>query len=117
MNSGFSPAVETKPPHPLDIYYTNQGLHFDIACTGLDKKDINIDIEGNLLKIKYNKTSKEADYSGYIHKGLSQKSFNLGYQIAPKYQLDKTEAEMENGLLRIFIPISEKEKPKSLKIK
>ena len=46
---GFTPAIETKIPHPLDIYYNESGLWFEVACTGLTKSDINIDVEGDLL--------------------------------------------------------------------
>ena len=47
-DTGFVPAVETKIPHPLDIFYNNDGLHFEVACTGLTKNDVNIDIEGDI---------------------------------------------------------------------
>jgi HSP20 family molecular chaperone IbpA len=113
----FAPALNSKQPHPLNIYYTDEGLHFDIACTGLIKEDISISIESDLLKISYKKPEKEIDFSKYIYHGLSKKSFDLGYKISPKFNLNKISAEMENGLLNIFIPISEESKPKSIKIK
>ena len=42
---------ENKQPHPLDIFYDDEGLHFEVACTGLTKKDIQLEIDGDLLKI------------------------------------------------------------------
>jgi len=115
---GFKPTTfENKQPHPLDIYYDDTGLHFEIACTGLTKKDIDLEIDGDLLKVSYKKSEEEIDYSGYIYKGLSKKSFNLGYKIAAKFELENLDAKMENGLLHIFIPIAESKKPKSIKIK
>ena len=39
-NTHFKPAVESKIPHPLDIYEDKEGLHFEIACTGLSKEDV-----------------------------------------------------------------------------
>ena len=47
----------------------------------------------------------------------SKKSFSLGYKIAPKFDLSKIEAEMLNGLLKIYIPLTKESKPKSIKIK
>ena len=38
--STFSPLAEAKVPHPVDIYQNEQGLIFEIACTGIDKKDL-----------------------------------------------------------------------------
>jgi len=117
----FQPTTfENKQPHPLDIFYDEEGLHFEIACTGLTKKDIQLEIDGDLLKIIYDKPTfdfEEEDYSGYIYKGLAKRSFNLGYKVAAKFELEKLEAEMKDGLLHLFIPIAESKKAKTIKIK
>jgi len=36
----FQPAIEAKIPHPVDIYENKDGLHFEVACTGLEKSDM-----------------------------------------------------------------------------
>ena len=113
----FQPAIEAKISHPVDIFETKYGLHFEVACTGLSKEDINLDIEGDILKISYNKETKEYEDRTYIHQGVAKRSFNLGYKIASKFDLSKAEAIMENGLLGIRIPFAEESKPKSIKIK
>ena len=114
----FQPTTfESKQSHPLDIYYDDEGLHFEVACTGLTKKDIQLEIDGDLLKIIYDKPTEEEDYTGYIYKGLSKRSFNLGYKVAAKFELEKLEAEMTDGLLHLFIPIAESKKAKIIKIK
>lgn len=113
----FAPALNSKQPHPVNIYHDDKGLHFEIAATGLVKKDINIDVEGDILKVSYKKPKTEEFHEGMIYNGLSKKSFDLGYKIAPKFDLSITEAEMANGLLKVFIPLAEDAKPKSVKIK
>tara|TARA_B110000459_G_scaffold203171_1_gene258588 strand:- start:798 stop:1223 length:426 start_codon:yes stop_codon:yes gene_type:complete len=117
----FQPTTfENKQPHPLDIYYDDKGLHFEVACTGLTKKDIQLEIDGDLLQIIYDKPDddlSEDTYAGYIYKGLSKRSFNLGYKVSAKFELEQLEAEMKDGLLHLFIPIAESKKPKSIKIK
>ena len=116
-DSTFQPAVNTKQPHPLNIFFTDDGLHFEVACTGLTKNDVLLDIEGDTLKISYKKPEDERFHEGTIHQGLSKKSFDLRYKIVPKFDLSKTEAILENGLLEIFIPLAEESKPKTIKIK
>ena len=110
--SGFGSAKT----HPLNIFYDETGLFFEVACTGLTKSDVKIDIEDDILTISYNKPEEEL-HPGTIHRGLSKKSFNLSYKISSKFNLPEAEAKLENGLLEIFIPISESAKPKTLKIK
>jgi HSP20 family protein len=113
----FAPALNSKQPHPLNIYYDDKGLHFEVACTGLSNDDINLNVEGDLLKISYKKPKEDTDFSGFIYHGLSKKSFDLGYKISPKFNLEIIFAEMKNGLLTIFIPLAEEAKPKTIKIK
>jgi HSP20 family molecular chaperone IbpA len=48
---------------------------------------------------------------------LLSRSFNLGYKVASKFHLALAEAEMENGLLKIYVPFAEEAKPKTLSIK
>jgi HSP20 family molecular chaperone IbpA len=117
-DSFFAPALETKISHPVDIYETQDGLHFEIACTGLSKEDVKINIEGDILRIMYEKDGyNEIDLTNYIHKGIARRSFNLGYKISSRFDLQNGDAQMDNGLLLISIPFAEQAKPKALAIK
>ena len=117
----FQPAIQTKLSHPVDIYENPDGLHFEVACTGLTKEDIEINIEGDLLVIRYNKDNDdkccEVNNCNYIHRGIARRSFSLGYKIATKFNLPEALAEMQNGLLKISVPFADEAKPKTLKIK
>ena len=113
----FAPVNEAKIQHPVDIYENDEGLHFEVACTGLTKKDIEIGIEGDVLRITYNKGEDNLPEGTWIHRGIARRSFNLGYKIASKFSLVEADAEMVNGLLKISIPFAEEAKPKVLKIK
>ncbi len=113
----FFPVVESKIPHPVDIYESDFGLHFEVACTGLTKKDVQINIEGDVLRVSYNKEKNETDNGyKYIHRGVAKRSFNLGYKISSKFNLPKSAAEMNDGLLEISIPFAQEAKPRSLEI-
>jgi len=111
----YRPLADTKLPHPLDIYERDNGLGIDIACTGISKEDIEILIEGNIIRVNYNKP-KEEDLGEYIHKGIAKRSFNLGWKIDSKFNLSKATADFTNGLLRIVIPFAKGSEPKTLKI-
>ena len=117
----FQPAIEAKISHPVDIYENQDGLHFEIACTGLDKNDVDINIEGDILRVSYNKSEDDkccyVNDCTFLHKGIARRSFNLGYKVASKFKLSESEAEMKNGLLKISVPYAEEAKPKALKIK
>ena len=112
----FRPAHQTKINHPVDIYEANDGLNIDIACVGLTKKDIEITVEGDILKVEYNRDKSKKDES-YVHRNIAKRSFNLGWRISRRFDLTKLEAKLENGLLHLFTPLTEDNKPKTVTIK
>ncbi len=113
-----------KLTHPLDIHQSTNGLIFEIACTGIDKNDLEILIEGQTLRVNYEKKrdvlkeeAEELSKKEYIYKGIAKRSFNLGWKIDPKFDLNKAVPTFENGLLEITIPYLEGKGIKTLKIK
>jgi len=121
-DTSFGSFMETKPDYPVDIFLKEETLFFDIACIGLEKKDIEITIEGNTLKIAYTKPNVDSNPSNeeapsYMHRGIARRSFNMGWKINPNYDLSKLEAVMKNGLLTVSIPITEQAKAKVITIK
>ena len=113
--SHFRPLAESKLPHPVDIYEKEDGLGIDIACTGISKEDIEIQLEGNIIRVNYERPKEELEDS-FIHKGIAKRSFNLGWKIDSKFALNKAQAEFKNGLLIISIPFAKGSEPKTLKI-
>jgi len=104
--------------HPVDIYEDKDGLYFDIACTGLTKKQIELKVEDDVLRVIYTKKDKDEDEDQHIyHSGIAKRSFNLGWKIARRFELSKIDASMKDGLLKLFIPLQPESKPKKVSIK
>jgi len=103
--------------HPIDVFEDENGLTFEIACVGLDKKDVKISIEGDILKVSYDKGEDPETDKRYYHSGVRKSSFDLGWKVARRFELSKAKAEMVNGLLCIQIPLANEAKPKTLTIK
>ena len=112
----FRPAHQTKINHPVDIYEANDGLNIDIACVGLTKKDIEITVEGDILKVEYNRDKSKNDET-YVHRNIAKRSFNLGWRISRRFDLNKLNAKLELGLLQLSAPLTEDNKPKKVTIK
>ena len=104
--------------HPVDIYEDKDGLYFDIACTGLSKKQIDIKVEDDILRVSYTKKDDKEDEDLHIyHSGIAKRNFNLGWKIARRFDLSKIEGSMKDGLLKLFIPLTPESKPKTVSIK
>ena len=103
--------------HPVDIYEDDDGIYFDIACTGLNKKQVNVNVENDILKVSYKKESTTLVDKHVHFSGIVKRSFDLGWKIARRFDLSKIEASMKDGLLKIFIPLTPENKPKTVSIK
>ena len=111
--SHFS-AITQKVTHPVDIFETKDGIRFEVAAVGLDKEDINIIVDGDQLRITYEKpnTPEEAP----IYRGIKRSSFNTTWKISTKFDLSKLEASLDKGLLILSIPVAEGKAVKQIQI-
>ena len=104
-NSRFS-AITQKVTHPVDIYETSDGIRFEVAAVGLDSKDIEIHIDNDQLRIKYEKP-QTFDEDSIIYKGIKRSSFDLTWKISTKFDLSQLKAALDKGLLTLDIPTAE----------
>ena len=116
QDSQFDKVNHRAVGHPVDIWEDNEGLTLEVACVGLSKSDVDVDIEDDILKVSYSKKDGSNESAHYHYRGVKKSSFDLGWKIARRFDLTKASANMENGLLKILIPFSKAAKPKSLKI-
>ena len=115
-NGDFAPFNQIRVNHPVDIYEGKDGLNIDIACVGLTKKDIDLTIEGDILRVEYKKDSKTVE-ADYIQRNIVKREFNFGWRISRRFDLGQLEAKLSNGLLHLFAPLTEDNKPKMVTIK
>ena len=106
-DSMFLPQTKTtKLYHPVDIFEKDNKLAIEVACTGVSKEDIKVEIQGDTIRIKHEKKEEDGDKE-YLFRSIAKRSFNLGWKISSKYDPKKAKASFENGLLRIEMPLSE----------
>lgn len=111
----YTPYNQIKVNHPVDIYEANEGLNIDIACVGLTKEDIDLTIEGDVLRVEYNKERSSGE-TEYIQRNIAKRAFNFGWRISRRFDLGQLEANLENGLLHLYAPLAEESKVKRIAI-
>lgn len=102
---------------PINIFQQSDDFVAVIELPGMDKKNLNIEAKENTIRISGDKV---LDYNRNvsIHRrervsGAFDRSFMLPIQINP----DGIKAEYRDGVLALFIPRAESEKPRTIKIK
>ena len=106
QNSGSSiPAV--------NIREDDKNYNIELAVPGMDKKDLKIDINEDVLTISSeSKHENEEDRDGYKRKEFSYSSFARTFYIPENINRDKIEAGYKDGILTVSLPKQEEEKSK-----
>ena len=114
-NSAFN-TFESKINYPVDILETENGLRFELAVVGLSETDLDIQVDGETLRISYSKPETE-EIKSYLQKGIAKRSFDLAWKIASKFDLTKLSASLDRGLLIVDIPYAAEKAPRKIEIK
>ena len=108
--SGFTPEVES--------YQKDNNLMFRLAVPGVDPKDVDVSIQGCYLTIKAERQRpadvKEEDW--YL-RGFSYGRIERTWTLPESVDLNKIEANFNNGVLEIRMPAAEKLLPKKIEVK
>jgi len=80
----------------------NNTFDIEVALAGYDKKDIVVEYEDNLLRIKSVKETKsDKEKDGVIHQGIAKRYFSKAFTIADDVEIEG--AELKNGLLKVSL--------------
>ena len=71
MTNDYVPALNNKIHYPIDIYENDEGMKLEIACVGLEKKDIDININGDVICISSETKQKQGRGFGTQKQGFS----------------------------------------------
>ena len=102
--SRFSPAV--------DIQETEEGFVLKADLPGLDKDDIEVKIENDVLTLSGKRGgSSEEKSNGYVSRERYAGSFTRTFKLGPKVARGDIEASYKDGVLTLVLPKAEEAKP------
>lgn len=106
----FSPAV--------DIREEKDAIVLQAELPGMKSEDVNVSLEGNLLTISgERKFSSEKDEEGYRRIERSYGSFTRSFTLPDTVELDRCDAEMNEGVLTIRLPKAARAQPRRISVK
>jgi HSP20 family protein len=95
----------------VNILENDQSFQLELAAPGLEKSDIKIQLEHELLTISSEKKEEENKNKRYTKKEFSFQSFRRVFTLPELVDTDKIEANYHNGILLVTIPKKEEAKP------
>jgi HSP20 family protein len=102
----------------VDVAESDGDITVRAELPGLEAKDIDLNISGDLLSIRGEKKSKEeVKEDDYFSRESYYGSFQRSIRLPAEVQSDKVDASFKNGVLDIKLPKSETTQSKKIEIK
>ena len=101
----------------VDIYETESDIVLKAELPEVNQKDIQINIEDNVLSLKgERKFEKETKEENYHRIERSYGSFSRSFTLPGSINKEKVKASYKNGVLKITMPKKEESKPKQITV-
>lgn len=114
---GGSPAVTHLVPS-IDISETDKDIRISAEMPGLERKDIDISVDGNTLTIRGEKKIEDRKEGENMQVGeRSYGVFLRVLELPPGIDPSGIQATMSNGVLTITIPKPSRNEPKKIEVK
>ena len=98
------PQKEVKRGFRLDVLENEKNYVVESELPGIERENINIDFENNLLKISVEQSSEETvEEKNYIHRERKMYSMERVVKFKNVNQ-ENIEAKLENGILKVVLP-------------
>jgi HSP20 family protein len=123
LDSAFGPnAVDSEKEcyfcPKVEIDEQEKKYLLDIELPGVQKKDITLKVEDNLLTIEGEKKAKQTSKSKPLYRSeRSYGKFRRSFRLPREIDRDQVDATFKNGVLRIEIPKLEEALPKQIEVK
>ncbi|UKL14389.1 Hsp20/alpha crystallin family protein [Dissulfurimicrobium hydrothermale] len=102
----------------IDLSETKDNLIIKAEVPGMDAKDIDISIAGDMLTIKGEKQRKTEEKDENYHRVETRYgSFSRMIRLPVSIDAEKATATYEKGVLKLVLPKKEEVKPKQIEIK
>lgn len=103
--------------YPYDLYETGDSLVLEMAVPGLRKDDLEVRLEGNQLTIRGTYPEiQNAEERRYWSRGLPRGSFVQSLTLPASVEVDKIQATITDGLLRLTLPKVEQARVRKIAI-
>ena len=101
----------------VNIYEYDDKIGIVAEIPGLDKKNVTVEVEEDVLIISGDKHGFDSDGGKCITRELKQSSFKRSFNLGEHLDGGDVSAQFKDGMLSISVPKIEPEKPKKTTVK
>jgi HSP20 family protein len=112
---GSSPSGSGAYP-PLNVFRKGDDLVVIAEVPGISKSDLQIQVKGNTIRIAGNKSVDYDERAGLHRRERLAGDFNRAITLPVEIDADQVKAECRDGILALYLPRAERDKPKTITI-
>ena len=102
----------------VDISETKDDFVVKAELPGLEAKDVNVSISGDILTVKGEKKAEEEEKDEHYHRiERYSGSFQRVFHLPSGVKADKVKATFDKGVLKVTLPKVEEAKKKEIEVK
>lgn len=124
INRLFTTSLKRGYPGNLGDFFPNLEIQEDdssytlhVDAPGLERKDLDISVTGNIVTIKGERKAEERKKEkGYFYSERRYGAFQRSLELPTEVDAEKIVANYKDGVLEVIVPKSEKAKPKQIKV-
>jgi HSP20 family protein len=105
------------PFPPINVFQQGYNIVAIIELSGVDKDKLQIEAKENTIRISGTKAPAYEDGASVHRREREFGQFDRTISIPVKLDPDAIKAEYRDGVLALFLPRAESDKPRSIKIK
>ncbi len=100
----------------VDIHESDGNLVLRAEIPGINERDIEVKLEGNVLTLKGERKPETEDRNNYYLQETFHGSFTRSFTLPETVDAEKIKADYKNGILTITIPQKPEVKPRSIPV-
>jgi HSP20 family protein len=113
LDSGPS---STGPFPPLNVFKKGDDLVVLTELPGVKKSDLEIQVKNNTIRIAGTKSIDYPEKGSFHRRERTAGRFDRTISVPVQVDADKARAEFRDGILALFLPRAERDKPRSVQI-
>lgn len=117
LTNGLTQALREGPRSvPVDLFRDGDKYVLSADLPGADPSSIDVDLDGNLLTIRADRTSGAQSGAQWLVQERRAGSYARQFTLGDGVDSTSISATYENGVLTLVIPLNERAKPRKINV-
>ena len=101
---------------PMNVFRKGEDIVMVIEVPGVSKSDLRIEAKGNTIRIAGTKTIEQGDQASVHRVERRSGRFDRAVTLPIEVDADNIRAECRDGILAVYLPRAELDKPRAISI-